>query len=446
MSKKRPNSRLEGNVVNIRRSPADPVGRAPARKRRLRGSAAAASARTVAKGGKNSVVLGVCGGIAAYKAPDIVRRLQEAGLDVVVAVTANAQRFVTPLTLQALSRHRVISNPWDLEGGTDIEHVALARRAAAFVVAPATANMIGKMANGIADDFLSTFYLATQAPVLIAPGMNDKMLGHPAVRRNLDCLMEAGIEIIDPGEGYLACGDWGPGRMAEPAQIAEAVGRRVEKSESWRSQHVLVTAGPTQEPIDHVRFISNRSSGRMGYALAAAARRRGANVTLISGPTSLAPPRGVYRINVRTAEEMRRAVLEAFDPATVVIQSAAVSDYMPRQVQTGKPAKQRGGMRLDLDATPDILAELGRRKGKRLLIGFAAETHDLKRKAQEKLRRKKTDLLVANNVSREEIGFESERNAVLVLDSRGREVKLAEAPKTRIAEQILDIAEEYLPS
>ena len=432
--------------MNIRRASADPEGKIPVRKRRMRGSGATGSARTGVADGKNPIVLGVCGGIAAYKAPDVVRRLQDAGLDVVTVMTANAQRFVTSLTLQALSRHRVISDPWDQEGGTDIEHVALARQASAFVVAPATANMIGKMANGIADDFLSTFYLATLAPVLIAPGMNDKMLAHPAVQRNLGRLLDAGVEIIEPGEGYLACGDWGPGRMAEPTQIAEAVAQRIEKSESWRSQRVLVTAGPTQEPIDHVRFISNRSSGRMGYALAAAARRRGAEVTLISGPTSLAAPRGVYRIDVRTAEEMRRAVLKAFDPATVVIQSAAVSDYMPRQAQNGKPAKQRHGMRLDLDPTPDILAELGRRKGKRLLIGFAAETHDLKKRAEDKLRRKKTDLLVANDVSREEIGFESERNAVLVLDSKGRQVALGEAPKTRIAEQILDIAEEYLPS
>ncbi len=446
MLKKRPNSRLEGNVVNIRRTSAGSTGKAPARRRRLRSSAAAASARTGVEDGKKSVVLGVCGGIAAYKAPDVVRRLQDSGLDVVVTVTANAQRFVTPLTLQALSRHRVISDPWDLEGGTDIEHVTLARQASAFVITPATANMIGKMANGVADDFLSTFYLATTAPVLIAPGMNDKMLSHPAVQRNLDRLLDAGIEIIDPGEGYLACGDWGPGRMAEPTQIAEAVGRRIEKSESWRSQHVLVTAGPTQEPIDHVRFISNRSSGRMGYALASAARRRGAKVTLVSGPTSLPSPRGVYRIDVRTAEEMRRAVLKAFNPATVVIQSAAVSDYVPRQVQPGKPAKRHDRMRLDLEPTPDILAELGRRKGKRLLIGFAAETQNLRKNAEDKLRRKNTDLLVANDVSREEIGFESERNAVLVLDSRGREVKLGEAPKSRIAEQILDIAEEYLPS
>jgi phosphopantothenoylcysteine decarboxylase/phosphopantothenate--cysteine ligase len=391
------------------------------------------------------VLLGVSGGIAAYKSAEVVRRLQDAGFEVVVAMTAHARRFITPLTLCSLSRHPVITSLWKAEGG-DIEHVALARECAMFVVAPATANVIGKLAHGIADDFLSTFYLATQAPVLLAPGMNDKMYAHAAVRRNLDLLREAGVEIVEPGSGYLACGDWGPGRMAEPEQIVEVVQTLVARSERWRGQRVLVTAGPTREPIDRVRFVSNRSSGRMGYALAAAARRRGAEVTLVSGPTSLPTPRGVARIDVGTAAEMRRAVLEALEPATVVIKTAAVADYAPRAEASGKPPKRAEGMKLDLAPTPDILEEVGRRKGKRLLVGFAAETEKVLERAAEKLRSKHLDLVVANDVSRDDIGFDSERNAVTILDARGGEVNLPEAPKTLLAEQILDVLERYLPA
>jgi phosphopantothenoylcysteine decarboxylase/phosphopantothenate--cysteine ligase len=266
------------------------------------------------------------------------------------------------------------------------------------------------------------------------------------VQRNLAALREVGVEVLEPEEGYLACGDWGPGRMAEPARIVEAARALVSRGERWRAQRVLVTAGPTREPIDQVRFISNRSSGRMGYALAAAARRRGAEVTLVSGPTLLPTPRGVMRVDVRTAAEMRDAVLGALEPATVVIKAAAVADYAPRQVQKGKPAKQAEGVRLDLVPTPDILEEVGRRKGKRLLVGFAAETGDLRRRAVDKLRRKRLDLVVANDVSRDGVGFESERNAVLIVDREGREVALEEAPKTLLAERILDVLEGYLPA
>ncbi|MEE9219456.1 MAG: bifunctional phosphopantothenoylcysteine decarboxylase/phosphopantothenate--cysteine ligase CoaBC [Acidobacteriota bacterium] len=393
-----------------------------------------------------TVALGVCGGIAAYKSAELVRRLQDAGYEVVVGMTEHAHQFVTPLTLQVLSRHRVITDPWDLEAGADIEHVALARRCAVFLLAPATANMIGKLANGVADDFLSTFYLATQAPVVIAPGMNDKMFAHPTVQRNLERLREVGVEVVEPGEGYLACGDWGPGRMAEPERIVEGLVRLRSCAERWRCQRVLVTAGPTREPIDRVRFVSNRSSGRMGYALAAAARRRGAEVTLVSGPTQLPAPRGVQRVNVITAEEMRRAVFSALDPATVVIQAAAVSDYAPRHAAPGKPAKRPQGLNLEMVATPDILEELGRRKGKRLLVGFAAETEDLRRRAARKLQRKHLDLIVANDVSGDDTGFEAERNSVLILDRNEREVSLEEAPKTLLAERILDVLEEYLPA
>lgn len=251
---------------------------------------------------------------------------------------------------------------------------------------------------------------------------------------------------MEPGEGYLACGDWGPGRMAEPETIAHEASRMVARGARWRSQRVLVTAGPTREPIDRVRFISNRSSGRMGYALAAAARRRGAEVTLVSGPTALATPRGVRRVDVSTAQEMREQVLKALEPATVVIKAAAVSDYAPREAQPGKPPKRAGGLSLELGTTPDILEELGHRKGKRLLVGFAAETEDLRRRAEEKLRSKNLDLVVANDVSRDGVGFESERNAALVLARDGRELALEEAPKTLLAERILDILEGYLPT
>jgi len=410
------------------------------------GRTEAAREATAAGGAPQLVALGVSGGIAAYKSAEVLRRLQDAGFEVAVIMTANAQKFITPLTLQALSRRSVITGMWDPEAAAQIEHVALARGCALFVIAPATANVIGKMASGVADDFLTTFYLATQAPVLIAPGMNDKMYAHPTVQRNLAHLGEIGVELVPPDAGYLACGDWGPGRMAEPERIAAAALLLVERGARWRSQRVLVTAGPTREPIDRVRFISNRSSGRMGYALAAAARRRGAEVTLVSGPTALPTPRGVARVDVSSAAEMRQQVLRALEPATVVIKAAAVSDYAPRQSLPGKARKRPEGMSLDLAATPDILQEVGQRKGSRLLVGFAAETQDLRQRAQEKLRAKNLDVVVANDVSSDDIGFESERNAVLILGRDGREVALEEAPKTLLAEQILDVLEGYLPS
>lgn len=410
------------------------------------GAAARPGQDAAPSGSSGLAALGVCGGIAAYKSAEVVRRLQDAGFEVAVIMTAHARKFITPLTLQALSRRPVITRLWDLDGAAQIEHVSLARECRVLVIAPATANVIGKMAAGVADDFLTTFCLATQAPVLLAPGMNDKMYAHPAVQRNLERLREIGVEVVEPGAGYLACGDWGPGRMAEPERIAEAATLLASRSERWRSQRVLVTAGPTREPIDRVRFVSNRSSGRMGYALAAAARRRGAEVTLVSGPTALPTPRGVRRVDVQTAAEMREQVLRALDPATVVIKAAAVSDYAPRDARPDKPRKSDAGMSLDLAPTPDILEEVGRLKGKRLVVGFAAETDDLRRRAQEKMHSKHLDLVVANDVSRDGIGFESERNAVLILGRDGREVALEEAPKTLLAERILDVLEGYLPA
>ncbi len=392
------------------------------------------------------VVLGVSGGIAAYKSAEVVRRLQDAGMQVAVIMTANARRFITPLTLQALSQRPVVTDLWEMDAASQIEHVALARQCALLIVAPATANIVGKLAAGVADDFLSTFYLATPAPVLLAPGMNEKMYAHPTVQRNRALLRDIGVEIAEPGAGYLACGDWGPGRMAEPEAIAETAARLLERAGRWRGQRVLVTAGPTREPIDRVRFVSNRSSGRMGYALAAAARRRGADVTLVSGPTALPTPRGVERVEVTTAAEMRQEVLRALEPSTVVIKAAAVSDYAPRAPHAGKPRKRAEGLRLELDPTPDILQEVGRLKGKRLLVGFAAETESLKERARDKLRGKGLDVVVANDVSRDGVGFESERNAVLIMGRDGREVKLEEAPKTLLAERILDVLEGYLPS
>ncbi len=383
------------------------------------------------------IALGVSGGIAAYKACEIVRGLDKAGATVVVLMTANAARFITPLTLETLSRHRVLLDPFDLAAAETVQHIDLARRVDALVVAPATANILAKFASGIADDFLSTFHLAVTAPVVVAPAMNTRMWLHPATRASLDALRARGVLVVDPASGWLAEGESGWGRLAEPETIVAAALAAARRSRQLEGKRIVVTAGPTREAIDPVRFLSNRSSGRMGYALAAAAARRGASVALISGPVDLAPPFGVDVARVTTSEEMRRAVLERRAGASAVIMAAAVSDFVA-DASASKIKKGAATISLELKPGPDILAELGREKGDLLLVGFAAETEDLVANARAKLAAKNVDFIVANDVKAPGRGIDSDRNAVTILDRSGGSLEVAEASKAEIADAILD--------
>jgi phosphopantothenoylcysteine decarboxylase/phosphopantothenate--cysteine ligase len=368
----------------------------------------------------------VCGGIGAYKSVEVVRGLQKAGHDVVAVMTRSARRFVGELTFEAITRHRVLTSESRRSASgaeADIEHIALASAIDLLLVAPATANILGKFANGIADDFLTSLYLATKAPVLVAPAMNTNMLEHPAVRKNLDALAERGTYFVEPGAGYLACGWIGKGRLAEPADIVRAAAQLLTPTGPLAGKVVIVTAGPTREAIDPVRFVGNRSSGRMGYALAAAARSRGARVVLISGPTELPPPSGVELIRVTTAAEMRDAVVPRAVQADVVIMAAAVADYAP----TAAPQKIHKGpdtLTLSLARTPDILRELGKQRAggdRPVLVGFAAETTDVVAGARRKQRDKGVDLVVANDVSRRDAGFEVDTNEVTLVTADSEE-------------------------
>jgi phosphopantothenoylcysteine decarboxylase / phosphopantothenate---cysteine ligase len=385
-----------------------------------------------------TVLLGVTGCIAAYKACEILRALQGLGLDVRVVMTEHATRFVGPVTFEALSRHPVYLDPFARDGGAEMPHVQWTTDADLLLVAPATANILGKFAHGIADDALSTLYLATQAPVVIAPAMNVAMWRHPAVVANLALLRARGVSVVEPGTGYLACGAVGEGRLGEVQQIVAAVAARLQGARDLAGVSVLVTAGPTREPIDPVRFISNRSSGRMGYALAAAARDRGARVTLVSGPTALSAPSGVERVDVVTAEEMARAVETRAPEAQVIVMAAAVCDERPAQVAAQKIKKGRTPRPLELVENLDILRSLGAKKGERVLVGFAAETEDMRAQARRKLTEKHLDLIVANDVSRPGAGFESESNAALLIGADGQEVELPLSSKRELAERIWD--------
>ena len=385
-----------------------------------------------------TVVLGVTGCIGAYKACEVVRELQKREVDVHVVMTEAATRFVTPMTMEALSHHPVFVDQWALGEQSDIRHVSLADAADLLLVAPATANTIGKFARGIADDALSTLYTATKAPVLVAPAMNVNMFEHPAVVENLEILRARGVGVVEPGTGYLACGWLGKGRLAEVEDIVVAAMRALDRRTDLREDAVLVTAGPTVEDIDPVRFVSNRSTGRMGYRIAEAARDRGARVVLVSGPTSLVPPGGVELVAVRSAEDMARAVSMHAPTATVVVMAAAVSDYRPEVVSPQKLKKSEGGARLDLVRTPDILRGLGESKGGRTLVGFAAETEDVAENARKKLAEKRLDLVVANDVARQDAGFASERNAALILDADGGQEEVPLVSKRELAERILD--------
>ena len=396
------------------------------------------------------IALGVTGGIGAYKAVEIARRLQQNGHDVVAVMTKSAERFVGPLTFEAITRREVISDQWTPGANADIEHISIASSIDLLLVAPATANTIGKFANGLADDFLSSLYTATRAPVLIAPAMNTNMFDHPAVARNLETLMARGVHIVDPGSGYLACGWIGKGRLAEPEAVVAAaeqvLGGRTSASLAGRS--IVITAGPTYEDIDPVRFVGNRSSGRMGYAVAAEALRRGAAVTLVTGPTHLTPPHGAEVVKVRSAAEMHAAVMERVPGRDVVIMSAAVADYTPAEKSPQKVKKRDGPVSITLNRTKDILGDLGKlpsRKQQRLpvLVGFAAETRDAVSYAQEKLKQKSVDLVVANDVSRTDAGFDVDTNAVTLVTATGAE-ELPLQAKSAVAAKILDRVEQFL--
>ncbi len=394
------------------------------------------------------IAVGVCGGIGAYKSVEVVRGLQKQGHDVVAVMTRAARRFVGELTFEAITGRRVLTSQFEPGANSDIEHISLASSIALLLVAPATANVIGKFANGIADDFLTSLYLATKAPVLVAPAMNTNMLEHEAVQRNLDTLARRGCYFVDPGSGYLACGWIGKGRLAEPAEIVRAVEALLTPSGPLRGTSVVVTAGPTREPLDPVRFIGNRSSGKMGYALAAAARARGAKVVLVSGPTDLAPPAGVEVIRVNTASEMRGAVVSRAAQADVVIMAAAVADYTPSGAASQKIHKESDTLTLTLVRTTDILAELGTQRAGRdrpLLVGFAAETEDVVASARRKQREKRVDLVVANDVSRSDAGFEVDTNEVTLVSAAGEET-LPLQSKTAIAAQIVERIEHLLGS
>ena len=392
------------------------------------------------------VALGISGGVAAYKAAELVRRLQQEGLEVQVIMTRNAQEFITPLTFAALTGQKVITEMFGGEAATPnvesaIEHIAVAQRIDLLVVAPATANIIAKLARGVADDFLTTLYLATTAPVIIAPAMNVNMWEHAATRENVEMLRARGVHVVSPDEGYLACGMTGAGRLASVEAIAQAVCARLGMAHDLEGETVVVTAGPTCEDLDPVRYLTNRSSGKMGYALATAAARRGAHVILISGPTRLDPPPGVEFISARSSEPMHRAVQEQLPQATVVILAAAVADFRPASVHPTKIKRGSGRLALELEATPDILADLaraGRGPQGRILVGFAAETDHVAEHARGKLEFKQADLIVANDVTAEGAGFDHDTNVITLYSRDGSETPFPRMPKSEAAQRILD--------
>src|SRR2546429_5080584 len=388
------------------------------------------------------VALGVSGGIAAYKAAEIVRLLQDRGIRVQVVMTRAAQEFVRPLTFAALSGEKVIPDMFAGSGTkqpnttSDIDHIAVARPIDDLFGPPATADVLAKFAQGIANDFLTTLYLATTAPVVVAPAMNVNMWNHPATQANLEILRKRGVRMVEPGEGYLACGMTGPGRLAENDVIIAALMEALGASQDLVRETILVTAGPTREKVDPVRYLTNRSSGRMGYALAEAASRRGARVLLVSGPTALTPPGAAEVTQIESAEQMRQAVLKLLPEATIVIKTAAVSDYRPKSTASQK-IKRTGPMSLELEPTVDILAEIVRHKDSQIVVGFAAETQNALENARKKLASKSLDAIVVNDVSREGIGFDSDRNAVTII-THDSVVDVPETTKWEVAQRVLD--------
>jgi phosphopantothenoylcysteine decarboxylase/phosphopantothenate--cysteine ligase len=395
------------------------------------------------------IALGVTGGIGAYKAVEVARGLQKAGHDVVALMTRNARRFVGEVTFEAITRRRVVTGQWARGANADIEHISIASDIALLLVVPATANTIGKFAHGLADDFLSSLYLATAAPVLLAPAMNTNMLAHPAVQENLRVLAARGVQVVEPGEGYLACGWIGKGRLAEPDAIVAAAEALLARSRRLAGRRVLVTAGPTLEDLDPVRYIGTRSSGRMGYAIAAELARRGAEVTLVTGPTALDLPAAARAVRVRSAAEMHRAVLAEAPRAEALVMAAAVANYTPADVASQKIAHDdAGGFTVRLEPTRDILADVAAwraREGRTapLLVGFAAETEDVVERARAKRRRKGIDVIVANDVSRADAGFDVDANAVTIIGA-GEDEHLPLASKAAIAAALVDRLERWL--
>jgi phosphopantothenoylcysteine decarboxylase/phosphopantothenate--cysteine ligase len=383
------------------------------------------------------ILLGMSGGIACYKACEVVRMLAQAGARVQVVMTAGAQQFVTPLTLQALSGRPVATDTFSLTQESEIGHIHLADEAEVVVLAPATANLLAKLAHGIADDLLTTVLLATRAPVLAAPAMNVHMWEHAATQANIRLLRERDVAFAGPGVGSLACGYEGPGRLAEPAEIVEAVEGALAPKD-LRGERVLVSAGPTREAVDPVRYLSNHSSGKMGYAIARVARRRGAEVVLVSGPSDLPAPPGVRTLTVSSAAEMARTLEEEFRSASILVMAAAVADYRPRRAAARKMKKSAASLSLDLERTQDILAGLAARKGRRLVVGFAAETNDVAAEARRKLREKRLDLIVANDVTAPGAGFGSDTNVVQLIGAGGETQALPVLPKEEVAGRILD--------
>jgi len=389
-----------------------------------------------------NIILGIGGGIAAYKAAEIARLLIQRDARVRVIMTDSATKFIAPLTFATLTGQKVVTSLFSAASSEDtlasaVEHIAVARENDVLLVAPATANILARFAHGIADDFLTTTYLAFTGRVALAPAMNKEMWSHPATQSNLTILRERGHQIIEPDSGFLACGEIGAGRLAEPERIVDAV-LSAPRMQDLDGEHVLITAGPTQEAIDPVRFISNRSSGKMGFALAEAAAGRGAVVTLVTGPVHLPTPPGVRRVDVETAEQMRKAVFDHLEPATIIVKSAAVADFRPANAAGQKLKKSAMRLSLELDPTPDILRELGARKGDRLLIGFAAETERVEEEGRRKLEAKNCDMVVANKVGGSETGFDSNDNEVLLVMRGGAIIPVARAPKREIADRILD--------
>ena len=390
------------------------------------------------------ITLGVTGGVAAYKAAESVRLLQQDGFSVQVVMTRGAREFVTPLTFAALSGQKVITDLFEKSSTGEanfesaIEHIAIAQRTDLLLVAPATADILAKFARGIADDFLTTLYLATTAPVIVAPAMNVNMWNHAATQENVEMLRARGVKIVNPDEGYLACGMTGAGRLAGQQEIITAVRETLHTQQDLQGETILITAGPTCEDLDPVRYLTNRSSGKMGYAVAEAAVRRGAKVTLVSGPVNLEPPAGLQRLAVRTAEEMRRAVLDRLPESTIAIFAAAVADYRPAERHTEKMKRNREPLAIRFEPTPDILAEAAKSKGDRLIVGFAAETDHVAENARKKLSAKNADLIVANDVTAEDAGFDHDTNIVTLFSRDGRDLALPKLSKSEVAQRILD--------
>ena len=388
---------------------------------------------------KKNVVLGVSGGIAVYKALEITSLLVKKDINVNVIMTENSTKFVTPLSFQSLSQNEVSCDTFQEPKVWEIQHISLAEKADVLLVAPATANIIGKVANGIADDMLTTTIMATKAKVIFAPAMNTNMYENPIVQDNIRKLKSFGYEFIEPAEGRLACGAIGKGKLEKPEVIVDRVLMELNSKKDLLNKNIVVTAGPTIAPIDPVRFITNRSSGKMGYAIAKEARNRGANVTLISGPTNLEVPRNINIVKISTNEEMREATIKAFKEADIVIKSAAVADYKPQQYSEQKIKKGHGNWSLELQRDNDILMELGNLKEKQILVGFAAESQNLRENAIAKMKKKNLDFIVANDITSKDTGFSSEDNKVIIFSKDNEEINLEKMSKEKIAANLFDI-------